>query len=767
LTKFYGTLFGFLVVAFIIFALPKPIHKKVFIERHSNNSSFKVCNSGQAGNDFSAVDPQDLELKIVFSKPERWFANLKLAVEDGTNNPFSNGQLKLFEKYRKYFDAKIILTDLKNANRCFHFAKIRLTGDFLDHIDPIKNAYSVKVKVKNGNLFGATKFKLFVPSAKGGESEVLSTFFARKLGFLSPMTALIGVSLPGSELRNMLFQEDLDTNFLQKNSMREGPFVESNEYYKIEDGRLKDFDVRYSFAQISNGNYVEKGSDYALVGIKAITNLNAALLEHQHDMHTKGKCCVNSYTDRFENDTLANSDLNAFTQFKLFDAYLEATKGQHGLVPTNRKFYFDPLYSRLVPVVYDSNPDFSAIIQKIIDRIPPKTESEHIISLKLILAFELETLKELELLGLSDKGLELLGKIEGYFRTNFDPIALNKKIALLNSKLRSENDSKITNREIQTNFLNYGDAGTKVFSFYNSQDSSFERCVAGVILCSVEKLKTTDLAKRVVELNGNKTDEHFLGMFSRDGAILTRNTLKKYKYVRLNEISMRLYGKAQVQVDEEKRIIKFSNISRNNAAVIENSLLRGWTVFVQGNENMSRFESENSSIDRVDKNGLTGCLTLLDSRFDGLRIHASNNGCEDALNIVRSSGNIREVSVNSSAADAIDVDFSELTVWSATVSNAGNDCIDFSGSQVVLKNGLFSKCGDKAVSVGEESVVKLIDITIENAFTGIASKDSSIVNVGNVALSNVEDCFAAYRKKPAFHTGTLNINFKGVTGCGS
>ena len=94
-------------------------------------------------------------------------------------------------------------------------------------------------------------------------------------------------------------------------------------------------------------------------------------------------------------------------------------------------------------------------------------------------------------------------------------------------------------------------------------------------------------------------------------------------------------------------------------------------------------------------------MTLLDSYFDGLRIHASNNNCEDALNIVRSSGNIREVSVYSSAADAIDVDFSELVFSSVVVESARNDCIDFSGSQIILKSGLFSKCGDKAFQLGK------------------------------------------------------------------
>ena len=41
---------------------------------------------------------------------------------------------------------------------------------------------------------------------------------------------------------------------------------------------------------------------------------------------------------------------------------------------------------------------------------------------------------------------------------------------------------------------------------------------------------------------------------------------------------------------------------------------------------------------------------------------------------------------------------------------------------------------------------------------GVASKDSSIVNLDNLKVNNVSTCLAAYKKKQEFNGGVININ---------
>ena len=65
---------------------------------------------------------------------------------------------------------------------------------------------------------------------------------------------------------------------------------------------------------------------------------------------------------------------------------------------------------------------------------------------------------------------------------------------------------------------------------------------------------------------------------------------------------------------------------------------------------------------------------------------------------------------------------------------------------------------DKAVSVGEETKINAKNLTISNAWIGIASKDSSDVIIENI---NVSNCglydFAAYQKKSYFSGASMKV----------
>ena len=42
-------------------------------------------------------------------------------------------------------------------------------------------------------------------------------------------------------------------------------------------------------------------------------------------------------------------------------------------------------------------------------------------------------------------------------------------------------------------------------------------------------------------------------------------------------------------------------------------------------------------------NGLSGCLNFINSKFDNVKIYSINQSCEDAVNIIRSKGDINEI----------------------------------------------------------------------------------------------------------------------------
>ena len=158
------------------------------------------------------------------------------------------------------------------------------------------------------------------------------------------------------------------------------------------------------------------------------------------------------------------------------------------------------------------------------------------------------------------------------------------------------------------------------------------------------------------------------------------------------------------------------------------------------------------------EDNLTGCLTIFNSKVKNLKLNAKNIYCEDAVNFINSSGNIKEIFVSDSISDSIDADFSELVFDSVIIDKSQNDCFDVSFGSYVLTNANLKNCGDKGISVGEQSNLNITNALIEKSNIGIASKDGAFVKAKNVKITNVEYCLSAYNKKQEFFGGWLILD---------
>ena len=141
-----------------------------------------------------------------------------------------------------------------------------------------------------------------------------------------------------------------------------------------------------------------------------------------------------------------------------------------------------------------------------------------------------------------------------------------------------------------------------------------------------------------------------------------------------------------------------------------------------------------SEIIRNEKNLLTGCLTFYNIEFTNVEIEATNQVCEDAVNLINARGNINSIEISNSVSDGLDIDFSNVYVGNITIKNSSNDCLDLSGGQYVIGNIDLEGCNDKGVSIGETSHVQIQNINIEETYIGIAVKDSSLLDVGDASI---------------------------------
>lgn len=159
----------------------------------------------------------------------------------------------------------------------------------------------------------------------------------------------------------------------------------------------------------------------------------------------------------------------------------------------------------------------------------------------------------------------------------------------------------------------------------------------------------------------------------------------------------------------------------------------------------------------INENGwaLSGGVNFYESDIEMDAVTFFGNRSEDALNIVRSKFQLKNVTFKNTTSDAFDSDFSSGTVEDGVFENIGSegggDGIDVSGSEVSVLRTYFKNISDKALSVGENSQLKASDININNVAIGAASKDGSHLLISNSKFSNIKKAgLMAYIKKSEY-----------------
>ena len=168
---------------------------------------------------------------------------------------------------------------------------------------------------------------------------------------------------------------------------------------------------------------------------------------------------------------------------------------------------------------------------------------------------------------------------------------------------------------------------------------------------------------------------------------------------------------------------------------------------------------------------VTAGVTFYESDVYLKNVTFSENRCEDALNIIRSTFDLMEVDIKNAISDGLDADFSNGAVTGGIFKNlgyaGGGDGIDLSGARVTITGTQFLNIADKAISVGEESYLTSDKLSIQNVGVGIVSKDGSHATVQNSKIMGTKLAgLMAYTKKPIYPAATLHakdITFKNST----
>ena len=734
--------------------------------------------------EFDFIQKNKIEkIKITVSKNRKWLKTLSKAyVRKSKRLPFS------IKKLKKKYQAKMTV-DYVSGESCSYDITLRAHGDGGDHLDLVYGMpiTSMRIKLNNGNLRNVTRFKLLMPISRYSYNEIFVSTLLRHLNIISPQTFFVNVEMNGIKTK-LLFQESLKKELIEFFNKVEGPIMESKE----------DFN-KYpilQLARISNKEWVKNDLIKINTSMKAIDDMNILFLNNY-------PLQIKKYANdllKFNQSFFSESEVKAINTF---DALLFGFGLMHGLAKDDRRFYYDPIYSEFIPIYYDGMSKILSVIgydykenrflnKKIndkfisIEKLHTDYRNDVNRSHKYIIrnpsptnSAKLGAKNAINLLNKINKE-KLLSELK---TNNFDKISL-KKIDLIIAEIRRrldilsssivDSDSIILNKSVYSTFssnMELDDNVKLIFSkpytergvlLNNLKVKEFEICDYNLRYCvdrtnleskEINSILEQDFLDKSSDYHvyvGNNKNGYQNGILKRSQSFFDKN-----KVIKLDNNSQMIINEfVEFEINQDEKILKIKQINDKGRVVIYKSNIDSWNIEVSNSNN------EGKEIDHTNFKNLTGCLTIIDSSFKNIEIFANNLQCEDSINFIRSSGNIKKIDINSSYSDGIDGDFSNIKFEKIFVKNAKNDCLDLSYGSYVIQEAFLDNCGDKSISVGERSNVEIVSAQISNSNFGIVSKDESETYLEQGSFVNTRVCLSAYNKKQEFN-GSI-IRYKDI-----
>ena len=677
-------------------------------------------------------------------------------------------QLSVFENnsftYDPEYTSATLVIENKHGLKCELLAKIKPHGDLADHFidfkrgaDIIYDLPSLKVKILDGNIFGIVEFRLFIPSTRNSSNEILATTLLQQLNIFAPRTTFVNVNY-NKKISKYIFQEKLNKEFLENNSLQEGLIFSGDErfVFKYKEVTANSKESGISRHKLSDQKFIIDNKINTDIAMKALQILNEA--SFFYTSKTNQVSAVDYYSSQNK-----HFYQNYFLKIPEFDAIISAISANHNLSRDDRRFYYDIVNKSFLPLYYDgmvsildndnklvlNNSNFDMSIQN--QSNGKKTLNSAKIGANLALS-SIDKIDVQNLMSsLEERGVKILEK------DLIEIIEIIKNNLLIIKKTPKSELMDVSN-SIQNPLKNiYAHNKSIKASYLFTKKDEFIKCDLLLSKCNPINLenKKIYLALEQKLKDNNKNDLIFMGEFINFNEKNKQKTILSEAFDKIKispNIFIKIYGDIKIDINKDLKIIDIKKNSKDGRILILNSILKEWKIKF---EDLTEY---NSKIDKRDKNGLSGCINIYDSSIDNLELYINKALCEDAVNFVRTNGSIQKASITKTLFDGIDADFSNINFTDTKINDAGNDCIDFSFGVYVLNNSSFSGCGDKAISVGESSLLEINNIKISNSLIGVASKDSSLTKLDEIYIDGVESCISSYKKKQEFNGGYLRFN---------
>ena len=659
-------------------------------------------------------------------------------------------EIKKQQNWRGSFKVKLKIP----GKNCSIKGKARLTGDLLAHLNVENNFHSVKFNINNGSIDNFSNFKIFTQNGRRSEEELLASLLFKEIGFLSPKTAILNIKFAGKKIA-VLFQEDINSEFLENNGFHEGPIIRGSEDYGL--------GLTLSSVEIKNkSSFSDPVIADLLINIKNDISkvfFQSALQDINLRSALSNKTILSK--ERFPDpiilpDLFTNNSKDINVEFALLSAALNAG---HGLAKDDHRFAFDFLTHIYNPIYYDGDPSFTLfsepinlpfhftnknveLLQKKISSINHSTFYEKMFSLGSSLAPE----EISHVLNMIEKNLLLLRSnphesiYNWKWSKNIEPMVSFWKKNILER-------SQLNNREFQEDLVFIAQKTKNDVEICRSHNANQIRC---------EKNEGSNLYSDMIRSPYiNNTKINVINFFYPTFPSNWNYKVEKYKT--FPGALFKLYGDVKIKIFEKKRqivIVNDQNQSNYSHVTITGGVFDNWD-FVMSPRSQLGYDISNQG--RRSGVGLTGCLTFIESFLKDSKIKIENTNCEDAVHFVRTKGENLSLDIIGARGDGVDADFSNISFDKLNIMKTGNDCLDLSLGNYTILNAELQECGDKAISAGGNTELKSKNLIINNAKIGVASKDGSKVYIEKASINQTKISLALYSKKKIYSSPKLLI----------
>ncbi len=695
--------------------------------------------------------------------------------------------------------------------------KMRLKGDWIDHL--LGEKWSFRIKVKGDNtLFGMKQFSIHHPRSRNFIYEWIYHQALKREDIINMRYSFVEVTLNGKDLGIYALEEHFEKRLIENNHFREGPIVKFSENLLWEDRALHHRQGMMSptgVAQetVSSIDVFKSGTIMSNPALYKQFLTATTLLEHFRSNQLP-------FHKAFDVDKMAT-----------FFALSDLMGADHSIMWQNLRFYFNPVTSLLDPVGFDANAGRALV--HVIGSNRSLHEPIHKfkdLAFSDVIFYE-QYLRELQRLSapayldeffaaIDDKlqeNLNIVYREFPYFHYTKDIFYDNQesiKYALSPAKGLHAYYNQSAGNKVELEVGNIHALPIEVLDVTYG-DGVRLNPIERAILEPKKSYKTVDYRKVDFAVPAGfawsdtmrkalKINYKVLGTSElRDAEVyswprLVENLLDldfmrrpanfdQFHFLTIDEASKKVFIKqgswtlnrdliipggyqvicregTEIDLTNEAVILSRSPLdfegSEEAPIVIHSTDSTGQGVVVLKAREQSTMEYVKfNNLGNPSKNGwvLPGAVTFYESPVNISRCQFANNRCEDGLNIVRTDFTLDHSLFSGALSDAFDGDWVNGKISNTIFVASGNDAVDVSGSQIEVVDVFIDGAGDKGLSAGENSQMVVKNVRIIDSEIAVASKDMSEIKIDGIDISNCQIGFTLYQKKPEFDAAIVKV----------